>query len=83
MTEKIRIGIIFGERSGDLEASLMPEHSVLSVLSLDKYQQISKYPKLWEPSGLSFPALDNHLVEVALDRKSDRGRMIRKYRGKE
>ena len=38
MTEKIRIGIIFGGRSGEHEVSLMSARSVLSVLSPDKYE---------------------------------------------
>jgi D-alanine-D-alanine ligase len=41
------------------------------------------YPKLWEASGLSYPALIDRLVELALERKQDRDRTVRKYGGDE
>lgn len=37
MTDKIRLGIIFGGRSGEHEVSLMSSRSVLSILDPDKY----------------------------------------------
>jgi D-alanine-D-alanine ligase len=30
------------------------------------------YPKLWEASGLSYPALIDKLIELALERFADR-----------
>lgn len=38
MSEKIRIGVIFGGRSGEHEVSLMSARSILSVLDPRKYQ---------------------------------------------
>jgi D-alanine-D-alanine ligase len=38
------------------------------------------YPKLWEASGLSYAALVDRLIELALERKSDRDRTSHMYR---
>jgi D-alanine-D-alanine ligase len=40
MEKKLRIGVIFGGRSGEHEVSLMSAHSVLSVLDPQKYEVI-------------------------------------------
>ena len=37
MKRKIRLGVIFGGRSGEHEVSLMSARSVLSVLDIEKY----------------------------------------------
>jgi D-alanine-D-alanine ligase len=44
------------------------------------FTQISMYPKLWEASGLSYAALVDRLIELALERKSDRDRTSHMYR---
>jgi D-alanine-D-alanine ligase len=44
------------------------------------FTQISMYPKLWEASGLSYPALIDRLIELALERKADRDRIERRYK---
>jgi D-alanine-D-alanine ligase len=41
MVDKIRVGVIFGGRSGEHEVSLMSAHSVLSVLDPQKYTVIA------------------------------------------
>ena len=38
MEKKLRIGVIFGGRSGEHEVSLMSARSVLSVLDPQKYE---------------------------------------------
>jgi D-alanine-D-alanine ligase len=38
------------------------------------------YPKLWQASGLAYPALLDRLVELALERKSERTRTERRFR---
>lgn len=44
------------------------------------FTSISMYPKLWEASGLSYAALIERLIELALDRKAERDRTSRIYR---
>ena len=36
--------------------------------SLPGFTDVSMYPKLWEASGLPYPALLDRLIELALDR---------------
>jgi D-alanine-D-alanine ligase len=43
------------------------------------FTSISMYPKLWDASGMPYPALVDRLVELALERKVERDRTIRKY----
>jgi len=41
------------------------------------FTQISMYPKLWEASGLSYPALLDRLIDLAVERKFERDRIER------
>jgi D-alanine-D-alanine ligase len=43
------------------------------------FTRISMYPKLWEASGLPYPALVDRLVELALERKRERDRTERRF----
>ncbi len=43
------------------------------------FTSISMYPKLWNASGLSYPALVDRLIELAIERKVERDRTKRKY----
>jgi D-alanine-D-alanine ligase len=43
------------------------------------FTQISMYPKLWEASGLPYPALIDRLVELALERKAERDRTHHRF----
>lgn len=45
------------------------------------FTKISMYPKLWEASGLSFEDLVKRLIELALERRSDRDRTEWRYQG--
>ena len=36
------------------------------------FTTISMYSKLWEASGLSYPALVDRLIELALERHADK-----------
>lgn len=49
--------------------------SINEVNTLPGFTAISMYPKLWEASGLSYPALITRLVELALDRHAIRTRL--------
>jgi D-alanine-D-alanine ligase len=42
--------------------------------TLPGFTFISMYPKLWQASGLPYPQLVNRLIELALERKSERDR---------
>ena len=50
------------------------------INTIPGFTKISMYPKLWEESGLPYPALVNRLVELALERKAERNRIERRYR---
>ncbi len=44
------------------------------------FTHISMYPKLWEYSGLPYPALIDRLIELALERQAERRHTERRYR---
>lgn len=44
------------------------------INTLPGFTEISMYPKLWEASGLSYPALIDRLVELAIERHEDKTR---------
>jgi D-alanine-D-alanine ligase len=48
--------------------------------TLPGFTKISMYPKLWEASGLKYPALVDRLIELALERKAERDQTERRYR---
>jgi len=50
------------------------------INTIPGFTKISMYPKLWEASGLPYAELVNRLIELALERKSDRDRIVRAYR---
>lgn len=43
------------------------------------FTTISMYPKLWEASGVPYPDLVDKLIELALERKSERDQTERRY----
>jgi len=50
------------------------------VNTIPGFTAISMYPKLWEASGLAYPALIDRLIELAFERKHERDRIERRYR---
>jgi D-alanine-D-alanine ligase len=50
--------------------------------SIPGFTSISMYPKLWEASGLSYTRLVDRLIELAMERKTDRNRTERRFRRK-
>jgi D-alanine-D-alanine ligase len=50
------------------------------VNTIPGFTSISMYPKLWEASGLPYPKLVDRLVELALERKTDRDQTERRFR---
>jgi D-alanine-D-alanine ligase len=49
------------------------------VNTLPGFTSISMYPKLWDKSGLPYPALIDELIELALERKNERNKSKRTY----
>jgi len=49
------------------------------VNTIPGFTPISMYPKLWEASGLPFPALVDRLIELALERHREKKRLITSY----
>lgn len=52
---------------------------VSEVNTIPGFTRISMYPKLWDVSGLSYPALIDRLIDLALERKSDRDQTEHHY----
>ncbi|MFA7406648.1 MAG: D-alanine--D-alanine ligase family protein [Anaerolineaceae bacterium] len=50
------------------------------INTIPGFTKISMFPKLCEASGLSYPALIETLIELALDRKGQRDRIEREFR---
>jgi D-alanine-D-alanine ligase len=54
--------------------------TVNEVNSLPGFTEVSMYPKLWEATGLPYPALLDRLIELALERHRVRSRLETVYR---
>jgi len=50
------------------------------VNTIPGFTPISMYPKLWEASGLPFPALVDRLIRLALERHAEKKSLITTYR---
>jgi D-alanine-D-alanine ligase len=50
------------------------------INTIPGFTKISMYTKLWEASGMSYPALLDRLVELAFERKAERDHTQRRYR---
>jgi len=50
------------------------------INTIPGFTRISMYPKLWEASGLTYSALLDRLVGLALDRKRERDETVREFR---
>ncbi|HSO10885.1 MAG TPA: D-alanine--D-alanine ligase family protein [Anaerolineales bacterium] len=50
--------------------------------SLPGFTKISMYPKLWEASGLPYKKLVDRLIELAMERKTDRDRTSHTFRSR-
>jgi D-alanine-D-alanine ligase len=49
------------------------------INTIPGFTRISMYPKLWEASGLPFASLVDRLIELALERRSERDRTEWRY----
>ena len=54
--------------------------TINEVNSLPGFTEVSMYPRLWEASGLPYPALLDRLIELALERHRTRARLETVYR---
>ena len=48
--------------------------------SLPGFTEVSMYPRLWQASGLSYPALLDRMIELALERHQTGSALERTYR---
>lgn len=51
------------------------------INTIPGFTRISMYPKLWEASGLEYPALCDRLVQLALARQQQKDQLLRSYGG--
>jgi len=70
-------------RADFLLAGEVGELYVNEVNTIPGFTSISMYPKLWEATGLSYPALIDRLIELALERHADRARNETSYQPEE
>ena len=49
------------------------------VNTIPGFTPISMYPKLWEASGLEYAELIDELIRLALERKTEKDQLVRKY----
>lgn len=49
------------------------------INTIPGFTQISMYPKLWEATGISYPELLDRLIDLALERFEEKGRLKRSY----
>ncbi len=66
-----RVDFLVDKDSGEINLN--------EINTIPGFTQISMYPKLWEASGLSYSALVDRLIELALERKAERDRNERQY----
>jgi D-alanine-D-alanine ligase len=66
-----RVDFLLDKDSGELFLS--------EINTLPGFTKISMYPKLWAASGLPYPQLVDRLIELALERKTDRDRIEYKF----
>jgi len=50
------------------------------INTIPGFTKISMYPKLWEASGIAYPTLIEKLIDLALERKSQRDKIEREFR---
>ncbi|HHH81575.1 MAG TPA: D-alanine--D-alanine ligase [Chloroflexi bacterium] len=66
-----RVDFLLDRKTGELYLN--------EINTIPGFTKISMYPKLWEASGLSYPALLDRLIELALERHRQKGGLVRSY----
>lgn len=67
-----RVDFLLDRDSGD--------YYLNEINTIPGFTKISMYPKLWEASGLPYPALIEKLIDLALERKAQRDKTEREFR---
>jgi len=68
-----RVDFLLSRETGELVVN--------EINTIPGFTAVSMYPRLWEASGLSYPALLDRLIELALERYRDRQRDAIAYEG--
>ena len=66
-----RVDFLLDKDSGELYLN--------EVNTIPGFTQISMYPRLWEATGVTYAALVDRLIALALERKAERNQTERKY----
>jgi D-alanine-D-alanine ligase len=66
-----RVDFLLDKDTGDLYLN--------EINTLPGFTRISMYPKLWIASGYTYPELVDKLIELALERKGERDRTVRRF----
>lgn len=66
-----RVDMLMDKESGEV--------FVNEINTIPGFTRISMYPKLWNATGLSYPALVDRLIELALQRKAERDKTVFRY----
>ncbi|AKQ33769.1 D-alanine--D-alanine ligase family protein [Candidatus Coxiella mudrowiae] len=58
-----------------------PQNQIMvnEINTIPGFTNISMYPKMWEATGLSYSALLDRLIELALERHQNQQKLIRRY----
>jgi len=66
-----RVDFLMDKHTGELFLS--------EINTMPGFTSISMYPKLWKASGLEYPELVDRLIALAMERKADQDKTVRKY----
>jgi D-alanine-D-alanine ligase len=66
-----RADFLLDKRAGDLYLN--------ELNTIPGFTAISMYPKLWDATGLAYPALMERLIDLALERQAQKDRLVRRY----
>jgi D-alanine-D-alanine ligase len=75
-----RVDFLLAREGAIQHSSVHAELYLSEVNTIPGFTRISMYPKLWQASGLSYPALVDRLIELALARKAERDHTERRFR---
>lgn len=68
-----RVDFLLEKDTGDLYLS--------EINTLPGFTSISMYPKLWDAGGLKYPQLMDRLIQLAMERHTQKSGLVRSYEG--